>query len=336
MPYLDATRLSSCPACAGASLTSLPTPGRWIGRGAFSDLAGILGLVKCRSCSLVFVNPRPSAERLARFYSGEVYDCHEPSESTTTDAKADYILGQIARYLPCDAPRRLLDYGAGGGGFLLQARERGWRVQGFEPGRRGLEFCTKERLNVTSDPEGIPPGKFGLVTLNHVLEHLEHPVEVLRGLRRVLNPAGRLYVEVPNAHSLRALLAHPRLTRRFGVDERYRAFPIHLMYYSARTLRRVVTAAGWEVESSATLGLGLDEFFVDASAEASSDRACGDADAARTHGHPAASAPDGSKRVRHLLRDAFLGLGAGENLAVIARPRRPENWDSASPLDSAA
>jgi SAM-dependent methyltransferase len=336
MPYLDATRLSRCPVCAGASLTSLPTPGRWIGREVFSDLAGILGLVKCRSCSLVFVNPRPSAGRLARFYAGEVYDCHEPSQSTTTDAKADYILGKMALHLPYDAPRRLLDYGAGGGGFMLQARERGWRVHGFEPGRRGLEFCAKERLHVTSDPEGIPPGKFGLVTLNHVLEHLEHPVEVLRGLLRVLNPAGRIYIEVPNARSLRALLAQPLLTRRFGIDERYRAFPIHLMYYSDQTLRRVVTAAGWKVEASFTLGLGLDEFFLDARAGASSDRACRAADAPCAQGHPRASLPAGCKRVWHLLRDAFLGLGAGENLAVIARPRCPGSWNSASALDSAA
>jgi hypothetical protein len=166
---------------------------------------------------------------------------------------------------------------------------------------------------VTDRLEDLPPGAFSLVTLDHVFEHLANPVEVLDGVRRFLAPQGRLYVEVPNARSLRARLALPLLTRRFRVDERYRAYPIHLIYYSDRTLRGMLGKAGWVVEKTFTSGIGLNEFLV--SPDTPQEQTTRPGDSRRVAAPP-------KRRLRHLLRDAFLGLGAGENLSAIAYPVR--------------
>jgi 2-polyprenyl-3-methyl-5-hydroxy-6-metoxy-1,4-benzoquinol methylase len=289
-------------------------PGHWIGPEVFGDLQGKIGLAGCRSCGLVFANPRPSAARLAAFYSGDTYCCHEASGSSSAGSKADYLLKRITNHLSVQAPRTLLDYGAGGGGFLCHARDRGWRVCGFEPGKRGLESCRRAGLDVTDSLEDLPTGEFSLITLHHVFEHLANPVEVLDGARRLLAPGGRLFVEVPNAHSLRARLAAPFLSRRFRVDERYRAYPIHLLYYSDSTLRSMFAKAGWKIEKTFTVGLGLDEYLVREK---------------RLPKQTTGSAQLGpvqqpqKRRLRHLLRDTFLGLGLGENLAAIAHPERP-------------
>jgi 2-polyprenyl-3-methyl-5-hydroxy-6-metoxy-1,4-benzoquinol methylase len=101
----------------------------------------------------------------------------------------------------------LLDYGAGGGSFLLDARSRGWDVRGFEPGRRGVQTCCGAGLDVTDDLSELPSGAFGVVTMHHVLEHIADPAVALRDVRRLLAPGGRLFVEVPNARSLRARLS---------------------------------------------------------------------------------------------------------------------------------
>jgi len=193
-------------------------------------------------------------------------------------------------------------------------RSRGGQASGLEPGRRGLAACRAAGLDMVERPEELPDARFGLVTFHHVFEHLEAPGAVLDTVRRVLAPGGRLFIEVPNAAALRARLALPWLTRRFAIDERYRAFPIHLAYYSRATLTRVLAAAGWEVEHSFTVGMGLDEYFVEPGREAG---AIAPAAAA-----PAAPAPvrAGRRKLRHRVRDAFLGLGLGENLAVLARP----------------
>lgn len=313
----DVVTLTACPACGGGRHRRLATPGRWIGPEVFAPLAGRLGLAGCRDCGLVFVNPRPSSARLSAFYAGDTYDCHDTSGSSSAGAVADHLMAIIERHLPEAAPRHVLDYGAGGGGFLLSVRGRGWKASGLEPGRRGLAACRAAGLDMVDRPEALPDATFGLVTFHHVFEHLEAPGAVLETVRRVLAPGGRLFIEVPNAAALRARLALPWLTRRFAIDERYRAFPIHLAYYTRDTLTRVLAAAGWEVEHSFTVGMGLDEYFVRAAREPAAGAPAATPPAAAGG---AGAAPGGARRLRHRVRDAFLGLGLGENLAVVARP----------------
>ncbi len=252
--------MADCPMCGATDFVRLRTPERWIGDRHFDQLRGRLGLVRCGGCSLIFTNPRPSAEQLAAFYDGDVYECHQTAPTAETTNKAAHVLGRVERHLPADAPRTLLDYGAGGGTFLLDARASGWNVWAFEPGRRGLHCCRDAGLPATAALEELPRGSFGLITLNHVLEHIANPTDVLASLRSLLAPGGLLWIEVPNAGSLRARLAG--LVRAQGMDEAYRAFPIHLMYYTARTLRRMLARAGWTVESTFTMGLGLEELFI--------------------------------------------------------------------------
>jgi len=293
--------------CDHSDHTRLSTPGHWIGNEVFDSLRGTIGLVRCRGCSLVFTNPRPSPAALSAFYAGDTYECHDTATSRAANVKANFVLDRIEALLPSGSPRTLLDYGAGGGGFLLQVRARGWAGQAFEPGRRGLERCKRAGLQATSNLKELPSSAFGLITLHHVFEHLADPVGALHAVRRLIAPQGRVYIEVPNARSLRARLSLPMLSRTCGVDERYRAFPIHLMYYHVRTLRNMLLKGGWVVESTFTAGLGLDELSVKS---AQPDRVAG---LGQTHGRKRAG-------LKRHLRDAFLRLGLGENLAVIAKP----------------
>jgi SAM-dependent methyltransferase len=307
-------RLTNCPLCGETSWQTLTVPGRWIGSDVFEDLQGKIGLVRCCHCKLVFTHPRPSAARLSTFYAGDSYRCHEPTGSVSVGSRADFILNWIARCLPADIPRTLLDYGAGGGGFLCHARSRGWTVRGFEPGKRGLQACRQAGLDMTDRLESLPRREFSVVTLHHVFEHLADPIAVLVQIRQLLAPDGRLFIEVPNVRSLRARLAHPLLSSRMAIDERHRAYPIHLMYYSDSTLRQMLAKGNWVVQAACTLGMGLDEFFVRAE---SPERQTLPSRATSTVVSPP------KRRWRHRLRDAFLRLGLGENLAVVAYPAAP-------------
>jgi SAM-dependent methyltransferase len=210
-----------CPLCEARGAQRLPVPGRWVGAEVFSPLAGTIGLVRCNACRLVYVNPRPPRSMLAAFYGREDYAFHDGDGSDATGGRADFFLQRVLDRLPASAPRTLLDYGAGGGGFLQHARKRGWVVSGFEPAPRGVASCRRAGLDVTDRLEDLPSSAFGVITVHHVVEHLSNPTEALRQIRRLLTPDGRLYVEVPNARSLRARLALPFLSQRLPVDERY-------------------------------------------------------------------------------------------------------------------
>jgi 2-polyprenyl-3-methyl-5-hydroxy-6-metoxy-1,4-benzoquinol methylase len=221
------------------------------------------------------------------------------------------LLERIGQHFPTNLPRKLLDFGAGGGGFLKHARGRGWDVSAFEPGARGLAACRNLGLDATDRLTDLPVNGFSLITMHHVLEHIAEPFEVLSEIERLLMPGGVLFIEVPNAASLRARLAMPFLTQRYEIDERYRAYPIHLMYYSAATLTRLLQKGNWRIESLFTVGMGVDEYFVKTSARSAEPRSskCKEAVGSRRR-----------RRFRHRLRDRFLQSGLGENLSVVASP----------------
>ena len=320
MATSDVVTLTHCPVCSGNRFGTLPTPGRWIGPEVFEPLRGHIGMMDCHECGLAFVNPRPSSDRLGAFYAGSTYDCHETSGSSSAGGTADFLMSRIEPHLPETAPKSVLDYGAGGGGFLLRMRELGWATQGLEPGLRGLAACRAAGLDVTDQVDELPSGAYGLVTFHHVFEHLEAPGDVLATVRRVLAPDGRLFIEVPNYDSLRARLALPMLSQNTRVDERFRAYPIHLAYYTAETLARVLANHGWKVDATFTLGMGLDEFLIrehvvhEGASAADPSNASSPAPSADVE----AAAPP--RPFRHRVRDAYLGMGLGENLAVVARP----------------
>ena len=328
---LEVTTLDACPICQSPRMDALPPPARWIGRDVFAPVAGKLGLARCRDCDLVFVNPRPAPDLLARFYTSPGYVCHAADGSELAARKALARLGELGRLAPPRPGARLLDYGCGGGALLRVAREAGWNAIGYDIGGAALASCRRQGLPVTSDLDSLSGQRFDAIVLIHVLEHLSDPCAVLERLRGLLAPGGRLCIEVPNARSLRATLAAPELASRLGLDERYRAFPIHLDYYCKRTLPRLLERAGFSVDLVTTLGLGLDELFVRpeiAPPDVEPGQPAGVPPAPAAPAAPRISGP--RQRAKSLLKKVFFERGLGENLMVIARPR-PEARPSLPP-----
>jgi hypothetical protein len=144
-----------------------------------------------------------------------------------------------------------------------------------------------------------------------------------------------VFIEVPNVGSLRARLSCPILSRRFGVDERHRAFPIHLSYFSPRTLGVLLRRAGWEVERRFTLGLGVEELFCRAEKAAPATPRPVPADAPRPTSAPARRSGGRLRVLKGAVKAMILGTGLGENLCVLARPVSPAPAPAAQPAAGA-
>jgi hypothetical protein len=69
---------------------------------------------------------------------------------------------------------------------------------------------------------------------------------------------------------------------------------------------------GWKVESMFTVGIGLDALYIPPKYDYD-NRAKG-----LKQNKPRGLGPHLTRQIRHTVRDAFLGLGFGEGLAVIA------------------
>jgi SAM-dependent methyltransferase len=297
--------VSRCPACDGERLDRVAPPGRWIGERVFAPFRDQLGLCRCKRCGLVFVNPRPTALLLDRFYQGDDYGCHLPRDNGETERRAAAQLDVVAREVP--HVRRFLDYGCGGGYLLRAALDRGWDAVGYDLGARAIDQCRAQGLPATSDLASLPRRTFDAIYLSHVFEHVPEPGSMLRTLCELLAPNGRVMIEVPNVRSLRARMSVRPLSAWAGVDERYRAFPIHLFYYSRTSLRAMLERYGLTVAAHTTTGLGLDELMFEADEEYAPPPATGTATRPRR------------SRVRRLARAVFFGAGLGENLLLAAR-----------------
>jgi SAM-dependent methyltransferase len=94
----------------------------------------------------------------------------------------------------------LWDIGAGAGSMVGRLSQAGIDVVAVEPLRAGAEASA--RLGVTSfcgtlQDLQLPDACLPAIGMFDVLEHLEHPEELLKEAHRVLQPAGILVVTVP-------------------------------------------------------------------------------------------------------------------------------------------
>jgi SAM-dependent methyltransferase len=140
---------------------------------------------------------------------------------------------------PTGVANRLLDVGSGTGSLVLRARELGWMAEGVEPDGAAVRAAQARGAPTTHGTvDSLQLGAYDVITLNHVIEHVHEPTDVLRTCRRVLRPGGSLWLATPNVGSL----GHRLLgTAWYGLDT-----PRHLTIFSEEGLGAALRAAGFE------------------------------------------------------------------------------------------
>lgn len=203
-------------------------------------------VVECRRCSLLRLEPQPTAEELEHFYPRDYW--WAPDTSLVTRLEGIYRRAVLSDHLRFVAPGvegrgPVLDVGCGGGLFLGALRKRGIPVVGldYSPRAAALSWHHNGVPAVCASLAETPfaPESFGAVTLFHVLEHLSRPAEYLDAAHRLLEPDGRLYAQVPNASCWQFLLLGKRWS---GLD-----VPRHLVHFRAEDLDRLLEECGFSV-----------------------------------------------------------------------------------------
>jgi 2-polyprenyl-3-methyl-5-hydroxy-6-metoxy-1,4-benzoquinol methylase len=166
-----------------------------------------LRTVICKSCGLVWSDPRPHDAR--QFYEEEyrVAYKHTYAPKPKHVLRAGHVaLSRLDKIKPLlSGSKTILDVGTGGGEFAYLLQSRGHTVSGVEPNRGYADYSINEYglpVQVGFVQDGtFPPDAFDVITMWHVLEHTENPEAVLVRLRSWLKPDGILVVEVPNVEA---------------------------------------------------------------------------------------------------------------------------------------
>lgn len=197
----------------------------------------------CRSCGLVQTWASPQwRKECTRIYSTyRIYRQSGGKEqavfgSGAGEPRSARLVRGLRSVHRLSARGSVLDVGCGNGGFLRAFHEQypQWRLSGTEFDRRNEKELKKipgfVRLYAKKDRP--PTGQFHLISLIHVLEHLEQPSNFLAGLLKLARPGAKVLIEVPDAK------ANPFI------------LPVadHISHFDWRSLRTVAEKAGLRVE----------------------------------------------------------------------------------------
>lgn len=217
----------TCPLCGGEQTSPV-----------FPSRQGY-DIVRCANCRLAFTDARTAPP------PSQLYPPFEQSD-TAAQRSARQALSlftlQRARLIEAVKPGgRLLDYGAGAGGFARFMASRGFDTVGLEPYSLGTTLEEKNLKLVRAPLASVKDtlGTFDVITMWHVLEHLERPVPLLETLRSMLRPDGVLVVSVPNFSSWQSSVFKGGW---FHLDP-----PRHLLQFEPDTLETCLSRAGFRV-----------------------------------------------------------------------------------------
>lgn len=130
----------------------------------------------------------------------------------------------------------LLDFGCGTGDFLGYVKQHHIFAEGVEPDQHAREIARSVN-NVDTysieDSANIEPGKFDVITLWHVLEHVHELHPQIEYFNKWLKKGGILLIAVPNIESYDA--------KKY--DKYWDALdvPRHIYHFSPKNIKQIVS-----------------------------------------------------------------------------------------------
>ena len=207
----------------------------------------------------------PVPENLSSYYKSEDYISNTDSKKTVIDKiyqtvknitlkrKLRLINECLLHQNSISRPEKnILDIGAGTGDFLKVCKVNLWNVFGIEPDMEARNIAAKKGVLLHKDVSHFTDKKFEIITLWHVLEHVENLEEYISTLEKLLSKNGTLIIAVPNYKSYDAKY-YSKFWAAFDV-------PRHLWHFSETSISKLFAPVNLTVEK--TLPMRFDAYYI--------------------------------------------------------------------------
>ena len=234
--------LRSCPICLTQDAEVLHTQQFAIPSDV--PLPNEYNIVSCRNCHFVYADTPNNQQQYEKYYA-----LHAKYESATTSAQDDQRHFETANYLENQFSKhwRIMDIGSANGDLLHKLLNKGYeQLTGVDPSpssaqhmaKIGLKNLTLTLSDLHDDKNKIEPQD--AIILSHVMEHLVDPCNMMAALKKLLNPNGLVYIEVPDAS---------RYADYFFKSFHY--FDVeHINHFDTESLTNLAKLAGFEILDS--------------------------------------------------------------------------------------
>ncbi len=202
---------------------------------------------------------KPTENELRDYYANKYY---QESKSTYSNEYSDeektYIRNKIQQKYEIikdmlkeseKANPSILDIGFGEGWALSFFKELSWAVTGIDYSDFGSRTHNPEivkdvilgDVNETISNLLISGNKYTVIWIDNVLEHVLHPLELLKNCRELLKENGVLVIEVPNDFSI---VQHNLYKNEVVQNPFWVVNPDHISYYNREGLVSICNDSG--------------------------------------------------------------------------------------------
>ena len=253
---MDILNIHICPLCGGQQLEHALTCTDHYASGEQFEV------IRCAHCGFLMTQGVPVESEIGKYYETPDYISHSDTQQGLMNRVyhwvRQYMLSRkaaLVKRVSGLSEGSLLDYGTGTGYFANTMVCQGWKVKAIEKSPQARAFAKKQfGLNVEAEHslKDYPSMSLDVVTLWHVMEHLEHLNEMWETLHRILKDKGVLIVAVPNPESYDA--------RKY--KEWWAAYdvPRHLWHFSPLVMQRFGEKHGFVLEKEHPMP--FDAFYV--------------------------------------------------------------------------
>jgi len=244
-------RLSSCPICEEHRSNSVAT---------------IYGFeyVECLGCGTAYVANPPSEEALRDAYRSDYYTAANKAllandeiidyrVKNIAEPKIDFSLQHIGA-----TERTWLDIGCGVGEILAAVKRRDYKAVGLEANPMEAKYArSKFGVDVREEYVTDLSGRYGVVSLFSVLEHVLSPNTLLAQVAGLQRPGDSLVIEVPHYPSLSVAsqVAFPEQVNRMMHP------PLHLFLFPLTSLEMMLRKHGYTIKAAWFFGQDFYEMF---------------------------------------------------------------------------